>query len=402
MKGCRFLNQLTSLNGKIKMESLAILSPTISTRLVSSGPRSVCLKVQLSHNRSGVQQSVDTLCHRWCLKKLDSLATQPLISLPVSWQVFAATLEGDMELDSCSIGKNESGETVQISQDQSKNVLDASKQSQERWQGKKYAPWVRKNITVGLDALQPGAILTGKVTNMEKFGAFVDVGAFTNGLIHISNLSNKFVNSVEDIVKVGQEVRVEVLNVDVNLRRLSLKLVREEEPPKVEKPILLTEPPEVQKRIPTFIDKKSSSNSAGRPQKGEVVTGSVTKIASSGVFVTLNQGHQGFLPASEVLSSGHTVETTSFFRVGQQIPVRVLRTSKDRITLSMKKQENANENRVVTSTPEDRATSPFEIAFRRNKVIAKYLEERERLQNISIGKTDENPVIQSTTEINQS
>jgi uncharacterized protein len=67
-------------------------------------------------------------------------------------------------------------------------------------------------------------VLEGTVKNTVKFGAFVDVGVGQDGLIHISKLSDGFVERVESIVQSGNRVRVQVLDVDTERRRISLKL----------------------------------------------------------------------------------------------------------------------------------------------------------------------------------
>lgn len=73
--------------------------------------------------------------------------------------------------------------------------------------------------------LQPGMILGGTVRRTVNYGAFVDLGVGRDGLIHISKLADRFVNMVEEIVIVGDRVRVEVLEVDLRRKRISLKLV---------------------------------------------------------------------------------------------------------------------------------------------------------------------------------
>jgi len=75
-----------------------------------------------------------------------------------------------------------------------------------------------------LEDLQPGMILTGKVVKIAKFGAFVDLGVGHDGLIHISELSNDYVQRVEDAVQVGDQVEVKVLEVDPRRRRISLSM----------------------------------------------------------------------------------------------------------------------------------------------------------------------------------
>ena len=73
-----------------------------------------------------------------------------------------------------------------------------------------------------LQDLKPGMVLEGVVTNVTKFGAFVDVGVHQDGLIHISQLADVFVRDPSEVVAVGDIVRVKVLEVDVDRRRISL------------------------------------------------------------------------------------------------------------------------------------------------------------------------------------
>lgn len=72
--------------------------------------------------------------------------------------------------------------------------------------------------------LKPGMTLEGTVTNVTNFGAFVDVGVHQDGLVHISQLADRFVSDPNDIVKVGQVVKVRVLEVDTRLKRIGLSI----------------------------------------------------------------------------------------------------------------------------------------------------------------------------------
>jgi len=75
-----------------------------------------------------------------------------------------------------------------------------------------------------LEDLAEGMTVNGIITNVTNFGAFVDVGVHQDGLVHISELSDGFVQRAEDVVRVGQQVVVRVLQVDLGLRRISLSL----------------------------------------------------------------------------------------------------------------------------------------------------------------------------------
>ena len=72
--------------------------------------------------------------------------------------------------------------------------------------------------------VQPGMVLEGVVTNVTKFGAFVDIGVHQDGLIHISELSNRYVKDPAEVVKVGQIVKATVLTVDAKAKRIALSL----------------------------------------------------------------------------------------------------------------------------------------------------------------------------------
>jgi uncharacterized protein len=72
--------------------------------------------------------------------------------------------------------------------------------------------------------LQEGMILEGTVTNVAAFGAFVDIGVHQDGLVHVSHLANRFVKDPNDVVKVGQVVKVKVLAVDPGRKRISLSI----------------------------------------------------------------------------------------------------------------------------------------------------------------------------------
>ena len=88
-------------------------------------------------------------------------------------------------------------------------------------------------ITAGEDAhiaiwtpgkQQPDMVLEGVVTNVTKFGAFVDIGVHQDGLVHISELSNRFIKDPSEAVKAGQIVKVKVLSADLKAKRIALSM----------------------------------------------------------------------------------------------------------------------------------------------------------------------------------
>jgi len=82
-----------------------------------------------------------------------------------------------------------------------------------------FDPNIRK-----VEDLKEGMILPGLVTNITRFGAFVDVGAKQDGLVHISQLADRFVSDPNEIVRLNQEVQVKVLEVDIARKRIQLSM----------------------------------------------------------------------------------------------------------------------------------------------------------------------------------
>ena len=67
-------------------------------------------------------------------------------------------------------------------------------------------------------------VLTGVVTNVTAFGAFVDIGVHQDGLVHISQLANRYISDPNTVVQVNQQVKVIVLEVDIPRKRISLSM----------------------------------------------------------------------------------------------------------------------------------------------------------------------------------
>src|SRR5204863_951215 len=116
---------------------------------------------------------------------------------------------------------------------------------------------------------QAGEVISGQVTKLVPFGAFVRVGDGIEGLVHISELSDQHVDSPEAVVQVGDQVRVKVVDVDVSRRRISLSIRRVgEEPDRV------TEP-EFEAEIPAEIVAEVSAEEAGAT--GEVMADALAR-----------------------------------------------------------------------------------------------------------------------------
>ena len=75
-----------------------------------------------------------------------------------------------------------------------------------------------------LENVSPGSILSARVTHLEHFGAFVDLGVHQDGLVHISQISDTFIRHPREVLKVGDVVRVKVLSVDTAKKRIALTM----------------------------------------------------------------------------------------------------------------------------------------------------------------------------------
>src|SRR5256886_17295691 len=108
-----------------------------------------------------------------------------------------------------------------------------------------------RDVVKDIADLKPGMSLEGVVTNVTRFGAFVDVGVHQDGLVHVSELANRFVKDASEVVKAGQIVKVLVLNADAKAKRIALSMkaleaVAEPKPKKFEKPSMDVQPAALQ------------------------------------------------------------------------------------------------------------------------------------------------------------
>ncbi|MCK4872873.1 MAG: S1 RNA-binding domain-containing protein [Phycisphaerales bacterium] len=157
--------------------------------------------------------------------------------------------------------------------------------------------------------LAVGQTRDGTVMKLMPFGAFVDIGGM-DGLVHISDLSYTRVNSPEDVVKVGDQVKVKVLALDLENNRISLGMKQTGEDP--------------------------FSTAVSQIAPGADVTGRVTKLMDFGCFVELAPGVEGLIHISE-LASGRIKRCADVVQVDQVVTVRVLDVDagKRRISLSL-------------------------------------------------------------------
>ena len=161
-----------------------------------------------------------------------------------------------------------------------------------------------------LQTLQKGQVRSGVVSSIVNFGAFVDLGG-VDGLVHVSELSWKHIDHPSEVVEVGQEVTVEVLDVDMDRERVSLSLKATQEDP--------------------------WQQFARTHQIGQVVPGKVTKLVPFGAFVRVDEGIEGLVHISE-LAERHVEIPEQVVQVGDEIFVKVIDIDLERrrISLSLK------------------------------------------------------------------
>src|SRR6201746_342319 len=147
-----------------------------------------------------------------------------------------------------------------------------------------------------LQTLQKGQVRSGVVSSIVNFGAFVDLGG-VDGLVHVSELSWKHIDHPSEVVEVGQEVTVEVLEVDMDRERVSLSLKATQEDP--------------------------WRQFARTHAIGQVVPGRATKPVPFGAFVRVDEGIEGLVHISE-LAERHVELPEQVVQVGDEILVKVI------------------------------------------------------------------------------
>ncbi|MFO7916830.1 MAG: S1 RNA-binding domain-containing protein [Anaerolineae bacterium] len=111
-------------------------------------------------------------------------------------------------------------------------------------------PGAGKSAKTPLEALQEGSVVTGRVVRLVDFGAFIDIGARTDGLLHISEFGGGYIKHPSDELNVGEEVKVRILEVDTERERISLSMKEVEKP--AEQPV--EAPEEEEQDFPTAFE----------------------------------------------------------------------------------------------------------------------------------------------------
>ena len=189
-------------------------------------------------------------------------------------------------------------------------VLNVSSEEQ------KIALGIRQTVDNPWDTVQErypvGSRVGGTVRNFTSYGAFVELEDGIDGMIHVSDMSwTRKVNHPSEVLEKGEHTEAVVLEVDPSNKRISLGLKQAQDDP--------------------------WNTIAARYEIGELVSGKVTKVASFGAFVEIEEGVDGLVHISQI-SEQHVTKVTDALQVGQDVEARVVRIDRDerRIGLSIK------------------------------------------------------------------
>ncbi len=170
-----------------------------------------------------------------------------------------------------------------------------------------------------LDRLNPGDVVEGTISNIVDFGAFVDLDGM-DGLIHISELSWSHVNHPSEILEIGQEVKVKVLDIDRERQRISLGLKQTQSDP-------------WQQVLDSYA-------------VNDVVQGRVTKVVTFGAFVEILPGVEGLVHISE-LAPFHVENPREVVSQGDVVSAKIIEmdTERRRLSLSLKRVDDGEQPR---------------------------------------------------------
>ncbi|NOK85857.1 MAG: S1 RNA-binding domain-containing protein [Chloroflexi bacterium AL-W] len=175
---------------------------------------------------------------------------------------------------------------IEVDQDR-RRLIFSEREAQKEWRAQQKARL--------LSELKEGDRVMGTVTGLRDFGAFVNLGG-ADGLIHVSELAWHRVDHPRDVLRVGDEIEVYVLNLDRETNRIALSRKR-----------LLSDPWE---------------DAATRYHEGQLVEGTVTNVVDFGAFVALDNGLEGLLHLSE-MGDGTLKEPHSYVKKGDRLSLRI-------------------------------------------------------------------------------
>lgn len=171
-----------------------------------------------------------------------------------------------------------------------------------------------------LKELEVGKTVKGKVSGISSFGVFVNLGG-ANGLIHISELAWEQVKNPEDMVKVGDEIEVYVLKIDVDTKKIALSLKRTQQ-----EPWALAE---------------------GKYKEGQLVNATITRLTNFGAFAKLDSGMEGLIHISE-LSEKRVTNPNEVVKEGDAVTLKLLKVEPDKRRMALSLRQAAEEQAVAS------------------------------------------------------
>lgn len=200
----------------------------------------------------------------------------------VSANMAAERREAMSELINSTLGVK----VIEVDQDR-RRLIFSEREAQKEWRAKQKSKLLAE--------LNIGDVVDGVVTGLRDFGAFVDIGG-ADGLIHVSELAWHRVDHPRDILSIGKEIQVYVLNLDRETNRIALSRKR-----------LLSDP---------------WDDAQDRYHEGQLVEGQVTNVVDFGAFVALGDGLEGLLHLSE-MGDGALKEPYSYVQKGDHLSLRI-------------------------------------------------------------------------------
>lgn len=183
-----------------------------------------------------------------------------------------------------------------------------------------------------LQSIKAGDLIEGKVARLTNFGAFIDLGG-VDGLVHVSELSHEHVKSPEEVVSIGDTVKVKVRSVEQDSERVSLS---------------------IKDTLPSPFETIQEKYS-----EGDIVEGKVMRLASFGAFVEIGSGLQGLVHISEI-SHKHIGTPGEVLEPGQTVQVKILgiNPEEERISLSIKAANPEEETEEASAETTQHYTQP--------------------------------------------
>lgn len=200
---------------------------------------------------------------------------------------------------------------IQEYKDGGRNLIVSNRAIEEALQAEKVAKLK--------GTLKEHAIVTGKVTSIQDFGAFVDLGA-VQALLPVSEISRERIEDIRKVLQIGQEIQAEIIKLDWNTEKITLSMKSLQEDP---------------------WNKAAEKYPVGSKHSGKVV-----RITDYGAFVNLEPGLDGLVHVSELRGGGKYNNVKDAVRIGQTLTVQVLEVDSNRKRISLKPASSAEEEAV--------------------------------------------------------